>query len=280
MTSVATFAKWETQPKPKGEIFELLSADPFPAFATDDRDRIVFWNRGAEKLFGIEADDAMGRRCHEVVQGRDSWGNRFCSESCPFVVTAKHDETIHGCDMYLPALKPANRSAGVTILRIPGVRKDLFTLVHILRPFDESSRLAAALEKMSGEETARTAAAPPTVRASQPAAPPSAAPLTRRETELLQLIGRGLQNKEIASRLTLSLATVRNHIRNILGKLEAHSKLEAVSMAFRNGWIAEPSAIAGQGTPSASSTKARIDDHSMRSERASRAARQVEFVAH
>ena len=35
---------------------------------------------------------------------------------------------------------------------------------------------------------------------------------------------------------------VRNHIHNILEKLEVHSKLEAVSLAFRNGWVAEPGA--------------------------------------
>ena len=64
-----------------------------------------------------------------------------------------------------------------------------------------------------------------------------APPLTRRETEILRLVAEGLQNKEIAQKLTLSLATVRNHIHNILDKLEVHSKLEAVSLAFKSGWV-------------------------------------------
>ena len=73
-----------------------------------------------------------------------------------------------------------------------------------------------------------------------PAAPSGnegAAPLTRREVEVLQLVAAGLQNKEIAEKLALSLATVRNHVHNMLEKLDVHSKLEMVSLAFRKGWV-------------------------------------------
>ena len=62
-------------------------------------------------------------------------------------------------------------------------------------------------------------------------------PLTPRETEVLHHVTAGLQNKEIARNLGLSVATVRNHVHNILVKLGVHSKLEAVSLSFRNGWI-------------------------------------------
>jgi DNA-binding NarL/FixJ family response regulator len=54
------------------------------------------------------------------------------------------------------------------------------------------------------------------------------------------LAADGLQNKEIAQKLGISLATVRNHIHNILEKLDVHSKLEAVSLAFRQGWVQGP----------------------------------------
>jgi DNA-binding NarL/FixJ family response regulator len=54
-------------------------------------------------------------------------------------------------------------------------------------------------------------------------------------------VAAGLQNKEIAQKLGISLATVRNHIHNILEKLDVHSKLEAVSLAFRQGWVSGPS---------------------------------------
>ena len=74
-------------------------------------------------------------------------------------------------------------------------------------------------------------------RAAQHRAPPGAPPLTPREAEVLFHLAAGLRNKEVARNLGLSLATVRNHVHNILVKLGVHSKLEAVSLSFRNGWI-------------------------------------------
>jgi len=83
-------------------------------------------------------------------------------------------------------------------------------------------------------------------------ASPSAPPLTPRETEVLHQLAAGLQNKEVAQKLNLSLATVRNHVHSILVKLGVHSKLEAVSLSFRSGWIpaAEPTRAADQPAPS------------------------------
>jgi DNA-binding NarL/FixJ family response regulator len=57
--------------------------------------------------------------------------------------------------------------------------------------------------------------------------------LTSREKEVLALVARGLSNTEAADHLFLSVHTIRHHVQNILAKLEAHSKLEAVSIAIR-----------------------------------------------
>ena len=62
-------------------------------------------------------------------------------------------------------------------------------------------------------------------------------PLTRREREVLHRVAWGLPNKDVARALGLSVTTVRNHVHNILDKLGVHSKLAAVSLAFRNRWI-------------------------------------------
>lgn len=125
--------------------------------------------------------------------------------------------------------------AHVTILRIPSIRPDLFSVVHILEPVEEKSRLARVLETLGTEPGGASAGA----AKEGGVEPPSVPPLTAREREVLAWIARGRQNKEIAQTLDLSLATVRNHIHNILEKLGLHSKLEAVSMAFRNGWVRE-----------------------------------------
>jgi DNA-binding NarL/FixJ family response regulator len=65
------------------------------------------------------------------------------------------------------------------------------------------------------------------------AAEPTGDGLTRRELEILRMIATGVSTKAAADKLHVSPATVRNHVQNILGKLGAHSRLEAVAMATR-----------------------------------------------
>jgi DNA-binding NarL/FixJ family response regulator len=57
--------------------------------------------------------------------------------------------------------------------------------------------------------------------------------LTDRELEVLKLVAEGLGNREIGKRLFISENTVKNHIRNILEKLQLHSRMEAVVYAVR-----------------------------------------------
>jgi DNA-binding NarL/FixJ family response regulator len=57
--------------------------------------------------------------------------------------------------------------------------------------------------------------------------------LTDRELEVLKLVARGLNNRDIAKELFISENTVKNHIRNILEKLQLHSRMEAVVYAVR-----------------------------------------------
>jgi DNA-binding NarL/FixJ family response regulator len=57
--------------------------------------------------------------------------------------------------------------------------------------------------------------------------------LTERELEVLRLVATGLNNREIAKQLFISENTVKNHVRNILEKLQLHSRMEAVMYAVR-----------------------------------------------
>jgi DNA-binding NarL/FixJ family response regulator len=80
-------------------------------------------------------------------------------------------------------------------------------------------------------------------RLSEPAPMPGAASstdaprLTERELEVLDLVAHGRTNAEIADDLVISPNTVRNHIRNVLDKLQMHSRLEAAMYAVRQGLI-------------------------------------------
>ena len=62
-------------------------------------------------------------------------------------------------------------------------------------------------------------------------------PLSDREREVLVMLAQGIPNKEIADKLHLAEGTVKNHVSNILGKLQAQNRTEAADIARRRGLI-------------------------------------------
>lgn len=64
--------------------------------------------------------------------------------------------------------------------------------------------------------------------------------LTTREIEVLRLLVQGVSNRGIGDRLGITVNTARNHVQRIIRKCDAHSKLEAVSTALREGVIPSP----------------------------------------
>ena len=99
-------------------------------------------------------------------------------------------------------------------------------LVHaiIAAPFREPLVPAARLARLLVRHRARRA--------------PTATELTARELDVLRLLAQGLPNELIASKLVVSRNTVRNHVQRILAKLRVHSRLEAVTVAVREGIVA------------------------------------------
>jgi len=81
----------------------------------------------------------------------------------------------------------------------------------------------AALAKRDGEE-------PPEQQVPAPK-------LTDREMQVLKLVAKGMNNRDIAKELFISENTVKNHVRNILEKLQIHSRMEAVMIAVREKLI-------------------------------------------
>jgi len=70
----------------------------------------------------------------------------------------------------------------------------------------------------------------------QSSAPAQDTLLTRRENEILQLVADGLSNKEIATRLTITEGTVKNHVHNALEKLHLTNRVQAAAYAVRQGF--------------------------------------------
>jgi len=235
--------KWGAEPNT--EVLDVLARSDTPALATDVTGHIVFWNRAAERLLGRPTSQVLGRRCYDVLGGRDVYGNRYCHENCSVLSMSRKGEPVQGFELVLGSSPKQEQSVNVTVLKVGGSRPELFTLVHVLQPIDGVGRLARALERLGATRPGNNHDSWEPVANPRPVALPKAPPLTERENEILRWVAGGLQNKEIAQKLGISLATVRNHIHNILEKLEVHSKLEAVSLAFRQGWVLAPNGEPG-----------------------------------
>lgn len=61
--------------------------------------------------------------------------------------------------------------------------------------------------------------------------------LTKRECQVLQLLSEGQSNRKIAETLVISEKTVKNHVSNILQKMNVNDRTQAVVTAIRNGWV-------------------------------------------
>ncbi|HSP78780.1 MAG TPA: response regulator transcription factor [Myxococcaceae bacterium] len=81
------------------------------------------------------------------------------------------------------------------------------------------------------------APAPPPESTTPPAEEPPLKPLSDRESEILQLIAKGVSNSEAARLLNVSKATIRTHLEHIYRKLEVTNRVEAVTEGIRKGLI-------------------------------------------
>lgn len=141
--------------------------------------------------------------------------------------------------------------AQILILTVHDEDKKLFEAVkagacgYVLKNTNSAEFLEAVQQALVGE-----APLPPKLAsrlldefarlANQPRAASTAsaeAELTPRESEILQFIASGASDKEIAAHLTLSLHTVKTHVRNILSKMQAANRHQAARLARKEGWI-------------------------------------------
>src|SRR5580658_2605729 len=150
------------------------------------------------------------------------------------------------------AMKEVVPSAKIVMLTISDEEEDLFEAIragasgYLLKdiPLDEVADTVRAVHggqslinpSMAGKlliEFAALARRDEEERAERIPAPR----LTEREMQVLRLVARGMNNRDIAKELFISENTVKNHVRNILEKLQIHSRMEAVMVAVREKLI-------------------------------------------
>ena len=64
--------------------------------------------------------------------------------------------------------------------------------------------------------------------------------LSKREREIMDLLAKGLTGEQVAAQLVLSPETIKTHIRNAMNKLEANTRVHAIAIALREGFISSP----------------------------------------
>jgi DNA-binding NarL/FixJ family response regulator len=104
--------------------------------------------------------------------------------------------------------------------------EQLIAAVHVVAGGD--ALLAPEITRRLIEEFARRP---------MPRSEPLLAQLTRRETEVLKLLARGLSNTEIAAELVLGEATIKTHVGNVFTKLALRDRAQAVVFAYESGLV-------------------------------------------
>jgi len=190
-----------------------------PACAVDRNGKVMAWNPGAVATFGHQDSEALGRRCWQLLRGRDLFGNDYCCERCPQRDMAFRGKTVNRSRMYFRTASGELKLFTVSSLLL-GEGPGTGLLVHLCHP-EENTHLLARGETPPGTAGGKV----------------GCGVLTPREHEVLENLAEGLSTQDIATVLKISVPTVRNHVEHVLRKLHAHTRLEAVAVARRLGLL-------------------------------------------
>ena len=220
------------------------TSDPIRALIVDDH---ALFRRGLEMVLAAEDDIELVGEASDGTEAVEKAG-----EALPDVVLMDirmpKSSGIEACR----AMKEVAPSSKIVMLTISDEEEDLFEAIragasgYLLKdiPLDEVAEVVRAVfggqslinPSMAGKlltEFATLAKRDDEERAQQVPAPK----LTDREMQVLKLVARGMNNRDIAKELFISENTVKNHVRNILEKLQIHSRMEAVMIAVREKLI-------------------------------------------
>ena len=214
------------------------SDEPIRVLVVDDH---ALFRRGLEMVLDQEADiQVVG----EASDGSEAVAQAM--DTTPDIVLMDVRMPKRGGIDACTAIKDAVPSAKIIMLTISDEEADLYDAI-------KAGAMGYLLKEISIEEVASAIRA---VHGGQSLISPSMASkllnefatmikrgderqqvpaprLTDREMEVLRLVAKGMNNRDIAKQLFISENTVKNHIRNILEKLQLHSRMEAVVYAVR-----------------------------------------------
>jgi PAS domain S-box-containing protein len=221
----------------QSDLLDTLCNTADGVFIVDADQRIVRWNKGAERILKYTEAEVLNHDCYRVIAGRDYQDRLWCHSHCKVQSCLGKGCTMDNYDLLTRTNDGQPVWLNISVLS-PSGGNERYT-AHIMRDVTREKSVGQALEQflstlgMQGSGKAE-GSKPVAARASQTENPLA---LSNREVEVLRLLAEGLSTKALGERLGISHFTARNHIQNILVKLDLHSKAQAVSYAFKKGII-------------------------------------------
>lgn len=211
------------------DLFSLLETSGDAAFVTDSTGRIVYWGPSAVAALDLSRKTCEGRFCWEVLGSGSADETTVCRPNCPSLAAAGQLKAVPARELCLRT-QTNDRWFSVSFLGAPLDDRGRPLVVHLCRDIDSTKRLSQAVADCVDNLHRISELSRPLVDA-------VALSLTRREAEVLRLCARGLSSRKIADTLGVAPATARNHVQNILEKLECHTRVEAILKARARGLI-------------------------------------------
>jgi PAS domain S-box-containing protein len=198
---------------------------------------IIYWNRAAQDILGYTHNEVAGLSCYQILKGCNNQGQLVCHKYCRVAMTALNGGTVTNYDSCIRTKLGDVRWVNMSTFILPtNGAKVGSVLVHLFRDVTTKKQneqfveqVLAAAKQLGSRELSEVV---PSNSVKQ-----YHTNLTDREHEVLTLLAQGFSTKDIAQSLSISPATTRNHIRNILQKFQVHSRLEAVVYALEQKLI-------------------------------------------
>jgi PAS domain S-box-containing protein len=217
-------------------LFQILTNAADGAFVIDEEQHIVYWNQAAQEILEYTPDEVIGRNCYEILRGRDDRDQAICRHHCHVATTAFTGSSVTTYDTCVRTKSGEVRWINVSILTFPNSDNFAPLVVHLFRDAtQEKQNEQFARQVLSAAERLRESSIAQSILSTSIGSPDK--DLTGREREVLSLLAQGLSTRDIAQTLSISPSTTRNHVQNILHKLQVHSRVEAVAYAFEHGLI-------------------------------------------
>ncbi|HEY8686573.1 MAG TPA: response regulator transcription factor [Chloroflexota bacterium] len=204
---------------------------PIQVMLVDDH---VFWRRGVQQIVDAEPDMSV---VAEASDGQEAV-SRALAASPDIILMDVNMPKVSGVEA-TRSISEALPDVRIVMLTVSDTDENLFESIKagavgfLTKDVSPDDVTAAIRETMQGESSLSPFVAARMVKyiqrggLEQARKPPTN--LTEREDEILRLIARGARDREIAEQLFISESTVKKHVQNVLRKLHARNRVEAVS---------------------------------------------------